>query len=207
MTIPPEDAAYYRQSRELLEEAYLSGEDPRRQSGFSGDDAKWEWLRRPITRAFHRDGTLLDVGCASGYLMETARRWAAEDGRDIEPHGLELIPSLAELARRRLPHWAGRIHTGNVMTWDPPHRYDFVRSELVYVPDHRGPDLVSRLLDRFVLPGGRVIICSYGSTTSDRAVARPVADLLEGWGYPVAGSREEVAENGRVGVRLAWVDA
>ncbi len=207
MTIPPEDAAYYERSRELLEDAYLAGDNPRRQSGFSGDDAKWEWLRRPVTRAFHRDGTFLDVGCASGYLMETAQRWAAEDGRRIEPHGLELIPSLADLARRRLPGWANRIHTGNVMTWDPPHRYDFVRSELIYVPDHLGPKLVSRLLDRFVLPGGRVIICSYGSTTSDRAVARPVAELLEGWGYSVAGSHEEVADNGRVGMRLAWVDA
>lgn len=204
--IPPEDQAYYARGRELLEAAYLAGGDPRRQSGFSGNDAKWEWLRRPITRAFHKDGTFLDIGCANGYLMECARRWAADDGRAIEPYGLEVIPSLAELARRRLPLWADRIHTGNVMAWDPPRGYDFVRSELGYVPDHRRPDLVSRLLDRFVLPGGRLIMCSYGSTTSDRAVARPVAGLLTKWGFDVAGSHEEIAGNGRIGLRLAWVD-
>ncbi len=206
MVIPPDDQAYYERSRELLEDAYLAGEDPRAQSGFSGDDAKWEWLRRPITKAFHKDGTFLDVGCASGYLMESAAKWAAEDGRAIEPHGLDLIPSIAELARRRLPHWADRIHVGNVMTWDPPVRYDFVRSELIYVPNQRGADLVQRLLDRFLLPKGRAIICSYGSTTSDRAVARNVSGLLADWGFEIAGSHQEVADNGRVGLHLAWVD-
>lgn len=200
------DEAYYERTREALEQAYLAGDDPRQQSGFSGDDARWEAMRRPITQAFHRDGSFLDVGCASGYLMESVVRWAAADGLDIEPHGLELIGSLAELARRRLPQWADRIHHGNVMTWDPPHRYDFVRSELVYVPDKRGPDLVSRLLDRFLLPGGRAIVCSYGTTSSDRAVARPVAELLAGWGYEVAGSDEVAADNGRVGMRVAWVE-
>lgn len=204
--ISSEDRAYYARSRDLLEQAYLAGEDPRRQSGFSGDDAKWEWLRRPITQAFHKDGTFLDIGCASGYLMECARRWAAEDGRNIEPYGLDMIASVAELARRRLPMWADRIYTGNVMAWDPPLRFDFVRTELVYVPAHRRADLVARLLDRFVVPGGRLIVCSYGSTTSDRAVARQVTDLLTAWGHDVAGSHEEVAENGRVGLRLAWVD-
>ncbi len=34
-------------------------------------------------------------------------------------------------ARDRLPQWADRIYTGNVIAWDPPRRDDLVRSKLV----------------------------------------------------------------------------
>lgn len=205
--IPPQDQAFYDHLVELLEEAYLAGENPRKQSGFSGDEAKWERDRRPIVEAVDRSGTFLDVGCASGHLMECVAEWAAEDGYEVEPHGLDLIPSMAGLARRRLPHWADRIHTGNVMSWEPPRRYDFVRTEIQYVPEWRRPDLVRRLLDVFLVPGGRVIVCSYGSSRRPSPGAEPVADLLAGYGFTVAGHAEVVADTGRVTTRVAWVDA
>lgn len=200
------DDAYHERTRHLLEGAYLAGDDPRRQSGFSGDEAKWEWLRRPVLAAVDADGTFLDVGCANGYLMESVHRWAAEDGHAIETYGLDLIPSLADLARHRLPRWADRIFTGDVLTWEPPRRFDVVRTELVYAPPRRRRHLVERLLARSVAPRGRLIVCSYGSTASDREVAAPVGALLRQWGLLVAGTREEVAANGRVGLRMAWVE-
>ncbi len=205
--IPPEDQAYYDATVELLEEAYLAADNPRSQSGFGGDAAKWERDRRPIVAAVHRGGTFLDVGCASGHLMECVAAWAAADGFAIEPHGLDLIPSMADLARRRLRHWADRIHVGNVMTWEPPRRYDYVRTEGRYVPDWRRRDLVARLLDRFLVPGGRMILCSYGSSRRPEPAAEPVAGLLRSWGYELAGSAEVVAPTGRVTLRAAWVDS
>ncbi|MDP9437816.1 MAG: hypothetical protein M3P49_03580 [Actinomycetota bacterium] len=66
--------------------------------------------------------------------MESLVAWAGEDGRRIEPCGLDLIPSLA---RERLPRWAGRISVGNVLGWEPPLRFDFVHTELEYVPRDR----------------------------------------------------------------------
>jgi hypothetical protein len=48
-----------------------------------------------------------------------------------------LAPALVELARSRLPQWADRILVGNALRWDPPRRFDFVRTELVYVPPER----------------------------------------------------------------------
>ncbi len=76
------------------------------------------------------------------------------------------MPALAELARARLPDWAGRIFVGNALTWAPPQRFAFVRTELVYVPDERQRALVERLLGEIVAPGGRLILCGYGSPRS-----------------------------------------
>jgi hypothetical protein len=38
------------------------------ESGFGGDEARWERARRPIISAIDCDGTFLDVGCANGLL-------------------------------------------------------------------------------------------------------------------------------------------
>ena len=99
----PEDEPYYAETRRLLEGAYLEAEGPRGGSGFRGDAGRWERARRPIASAIDRDGTLLDVGCANGLLMESLVAWARRDGVEIEPYGLELIPSLAALARGGCP--------------------------------------------------------------------------------------------------------
>jgi hypothetical protein len=164
---------------EIFEAAYLGGDNPRAQSGFGGDEARWEAGRRPIARAIDRDGTFLDVGCASGYLMESVVRWSRHR---IEPYGLELVPALAELARRHLPQWADRIFVGNALTWDPPRRFDFVRTELVYVPESRQRDLLTRLLGDVVSAGGRLIVCGYGSPRSGVAV-HPVRQHVRQHGF------------------------
>ncbi|MDQ3328106.1 MAG: class I SAM-dependent methyltransferase, partial [Chloroflexota bacterium] len=111
----PDEAGWYDGVRRYLEDAYLAGENPRAQSGFGGDAAYWERARRPMTGAIERDGTVLDVGCANGLLMEDIAAWAAEDGYRIEPYGLDFSSAIADLARRRLPYWKDRIYTGNVI--------------------------------------------------------------------------------------------
>lgn len=118
--ITPEDAAWYAANTHRLETAYLAESDPRRQSGANADAARWERRRRVIAAAIDRDGTLLDVGCANGHLLETLVEWARADGHTVEPYGLDISARLAALARQRLPGWADRIGVGNAMTWDPP---------------------------------------------------------------------------------------
>lgn len=158
-----DDDCWFDGMAAIFDTAYLEGENPRAQSGFGGDEARWEVGRRPIVEAVDRDGTFLDIGCASGLLMESLVRWSPHR---LDPYGLELAPAVAELARRRLPQWRDRIFTGNALYWEPPMRFDFVRTELVYVPAARKADFVQRLLDRFLVPGGRLILCGYGSPRS-----------------------------------------
>jgi len=178
---------------EVYEEHYLASEDPRRQSGFGGDEARWEAARRPIVRAIDRPGTFLDVGCANGYLLESLVRWSPHA---IEPYGLDFSRRLVDVARARLPPWADRFYVGDALEWEPLRPFDFVRTELVYAPEPRWRELVERLLARAVLPGGRLIVCGYGSPR--RGVpAHPVRRIVREWGYkPVFELAEEAPEGG-----------
>lgn len=200
------DDAYYRRTIDLLEDAYLAGGNPRKQSGFGGDAVRWERARRLCVEAVDRDGTYLDVGCAGGHLMECVERWATEDGHRIEAHGVDISGPLADLARSRLPQAAERIHHGNVMTWEPPRRYTFVRSNPEFVPEHLRAGQVTRILEHFLEPGGRAIICSYGSSRDPDNRPEPVARLVAEWGFDVAGSAEAVELNGVVVTAVAWID-
>ncbi|MDP9353615.1 MAG: class I SAM-dependent methyltransferase, partial [Chloroflexota bacterium] len=128
-----DETRWHQEVAAVIVPAYLAGENPRAQSGSSGDDADWAYKCGLIADAVNRSGTLLDVGCASGYLMETLVGWCQERGHRIEPYGLDIAPELADLARQRLPHWQDRIFVGNALNWIPPWRFDFVRTGLEYV--------------------------------------------------------------------------
>jgi len=78
-----------------FEQAYLSSDDPRAQSGFNGSAERWEAARRLIVEAIDGPGTFLDVGCANGLLLESVVAWSAHE---IEPYGVDFAPGLVELA-------------------------------------------------------------------------------------------------------------
>ena len=187
----------------MIVPAYLAADNPRAQSGQSGDEAGWEHARSLVVEAVDRDGTFLDVGCASGHLMETARAWAAERGFALEPYGVDLSPELAELARLRLPRWADRIWVGNALDWRPPRRFDFVHlQELSYVPERRRRELVEHLLGDVCEPGGRLILGPANELAASRATER----LVRSWGYEIAG-RAERMKSAEVARRVLWIDA
>jgi hypothetical protein len=117
--------------------------------------------------------------------MESVVVWARGDGHRVEPYGLDISEKLAELARQRLPRWRERIFVGNALVWEPPMRFDFVRTELVYVPHSRRRAYTERLLERFVAPGGRLILCSYGSSRPEGVRAEPLVDEVREWGLPI----------------------
>ncbi len=173
------DDQWFSSMAAIFEAAYPAGGNPRAESGFGGDETRWEIGRRPIVEAIDRDGTFLDVGCANGYLMESVVRWAPYH---VEPYGLELAPAVAELARCQRPSWADRIFVGNALTWEPPMRFDFVHTELVYVPEARQGALLRRVLGELVAPGGRVIVTGYGSPRSG-VLTHPVRRIVREHGF------------------------
>jgi trans-aconitate methyltransferase len=192
-----------------LEAAYLASDDPRGGSGFRGDEARWERLRRPIVAAIDRDGTFLDVGCANGHLLDCVVDWAFAAGHRIEPYGLDVSAALVARATDRLPpRWSALLFVGDVRTWTPPRRFDFVRTELSYALEADQPALLERLLREVVAPGGRLIACSYGSRTRpEREPLVDVAALLADWGHPIAGSAVGRDPDGLVLTNVAWIDA
>jgi SAM-dependent methyltransferase len=183
--------------------AYLAGQTPWEQSGKSGDRASWERGRRPIMVAIDHDGTFLDIGCANGFLMECVREWGTEEGRDVEPYGLEISPELASLARRRLPRWAERIFVGNAASWVPTRRFDYVRTGLDYVPPTRRRELVEHLLANAVAPGGRLIVGVFNEEKDERRTEERIGS----WGHEIAGRVDAEHRDPRVAYRALWIDA
>lgn len=181
---------YYQDNRVLLESAYLKAETVQGGSGHGGDAESWRYGRGLIVDAIHKHGTFLDVGCANGLLMESVAAWAAERGLSIDPYGLDISERLAEEARRRLPDWAERIWVGNVMSWEPPMRFDFVCTRLEYAPEWLRGDQVGRLLGQFLSPGGRLIVQSYGCSSDPSLAPLSVGDHLRRMGFAVAGEPE-----------------
>jgi SAM-dependent methyltransferase len=187
----------------LVRPIYLAARTPWGQSGKSGGEADWMATRRFVVDALDRDGTFLDCGCANGYLMECVRRWAAAKGLDVQPYGVDIVADFVELARARLPQWAGRVWVGNVLSRVPPFRFDAVRVGLEYVPEHRRPDLVEHLLHKALAERGRLIVGPY----TEEAEHHATEDDLTAWGHVVAGRSELPHADPRVVRRLVWIDA
>jgi SAM-dependent methyltransferase len=203
-----DEEGWYREVQAIITPAYLAEETPWGQSGRGGDgEAGWEYARGLIADAIHRDGTFLDIGCASGYLMECLVPWTQQRGFAIEPYGLDIAPELADLARRRIPHWADRIFTGNAIDWQPPMRFDFVRTGLEYVPNRRQRDLVEHLLREVVAPAGRLIIGIYSEERDETRVEPSEEERVAAWGYRIAGRAERPhPRDPRLRYRLFWID-
>jgi SAM-dependent methyltransferase len=177
-----------------FERAYLATEDLRAQSGFHGSSERWEAARRPIVEAIDRPGTFLDVGCANGLLMQSVAEWSPFE---IEPYGVDFAPGLVEVARARMPEWAGRIWVGDAATWQPPFRFDFVHVRL---------EIGS--LDAVLKFGNRTIVSSDGSFRRPGSPrAEQVAKRLRELGHSVAGERYCHSDEHEVESAIAWIDA
>jgi 2-polyprenyl-3-methyl-5-hydroxy-6-metoxy-1,4-benzoquinol methylase len=171
------------------------------QSGHSGDAAQWEYSRRLVMDAVDRDVTFLDIGCANGLLMESVARWGGEDGHTVEPYGVDISARLAHLARDRCPQWADRIWTANAATWQPPRRFDVVRTGLEYVPDRSRPAYVDHTLT-FLEPGGRLVLGKHNEETDLDTLAAEV----ESWGHPVVGRSTRPHAHPALSYKLCWIE-
>ena len=167
--------AWFINVRDVLEAAYVAHDEPWKQSGMSGPAERWTALRKPIADCIDHAGTFLDIGCANGYLLECCLAWTTERHLSIEPYGVDLSPRLIALAQQRLPNLADRFVVCNAFDWMPPRRFDFVRTELVYVPAAYERQYVTHLLANFLAPQGRLLIANYGEGDPD-----PARGLLPG---------------------------
>jgi SAM-dependent methyltransferase len=186
-----------------LEDTYLMSDDPIRQSGFSGGAERWRREREPLLKALREPGgDVLDVCCANGYLLECLVEWGRDRSLDIVPFGIDQGSKLIEVARRRLPQFAGDFRVANAWDWKPPRQYQYVYALWDCVPEEYLAEFVLRLIDRYVEKGGRLILGAYGSLSRDQ----PPFDLetfLRSAGYQLSGS-----SSGRIPevAHFVWLD-
>ncbi|MEM7029470.1 MAG: class I SAM-dependent methyltransferase [Chloroflexota bacterium] len=158
---------WFARNKSVLEDGYTSHEEPWRQSGFSGPEARWINLRKPIADCIDQSGTFLDIGCANGYLLECCLRWTAERDIHIVPYGLDFSEKLVELAKARLPQFEDHFYVGNALYWKPPQAFDFVRTGLEYVPGDYEKQYISFLLKHHVKVNGKLLIAHGGEGSAD----------------------------------------
>jgi 2-polyprenyl-3-methyl-5-hydroxy-6-metoxy-1,4-benzoquinol methylase len=151
-----------------LEKSYLKGVTPWQRSGVGLHNPRseeyWKAVRWPIVDAIGKSGSVLDIGCANGYLLESLQNWLEPKGITMEPHGLDISAALLEEAKQRVPE--GTFHLANVWGWKAPRKYDFVLTELVYVPEKDRQFYLRGLLRDAVEPEGKLIVSQYGSDLS-----------------------------------------
>lgn len=186
-----------------LEESYLTETDPILQSGFGGGAERWRAERGIILEAIPSDGDFLDIGCANGYLLTCLLAWGEERGVHLTPFGIDQGARLVALAKQRLPQYAPHFWVTNAWDWIPPRKFHYVYTLSEFVPPEFFSEYVKRLLSRYVMPGGRLILGSYGSGSRNEP-ARDVGAMLADLGYEVAGT----AQCGWLPfTRIAWVEA
>jgi len=187
---PEELNNWFDNLREVLENTYLLKEEPWKQSGMSGPEDRWTSLRKPVADCIDKSGSFLDIGCANGYLLECCIKWTAERRLKIDPYGLDISPKLVELARKRLPHYVEHFFTGNAFTWLPPRKFDFVRTELVYVPAEYEKQYLEFILRNHLKSDGKLLIANYGED-----LPNPEKGILPG-SYPTKKIAKRLADLG-----------
>jgi len=188
---------YFDLLHAAISEYYLAdASNPYQQSGRSSGAQRWEQTRRCLVEAIHRSGNFMDVGCANGLLLETVIDWAAEAGFCLRPHGLDFVADLVALAQQRFPEHRHSFVRANAFYWTPARDYDFVRTNLEYVPRADWLEFIRRQY-RAVSPGGRLIVCHYRNE-NDPVV--DIASIVGSAGYKVAGRTEAP------GVAIVWTE-
>ena len=175
---------WFASLKEELETAYIRNTKAWEQSGYYGSEELWTAARKPVADCIESSGSFLDIGCANGYLLECTLKWTSEKNLEITPYGLDISEKLIEMAKERLPEYAGNFYSGNGWDWENPVRFDYVRTELVYVPEHLQKQYLDRILITYLKEEGRLLVAEYGSGNRPSSTSY-LGNLLEVWGYNV----------------------
>lgn len=196
---------WYEINKQHFTGHYLASDNPRGQSGHSGDEHHYFLSHLTILEAVNKDGSFIDVGCANGYLLESLDRWTKALGYySIEFYGLDISEGLIDLAVKRLPSWKEKLFIGNALYWSPTVKYDFVCvKELSYVPNNKQKGFLEHLLHNYVAPKGRLILGPYG----EERQTKELENKLSEWGYTPTGYVEKSHPKHKLlSRRLLWFD-
>lgn len=175
---------WFTSLKEELETAYIRNELPWEQSGYYGSEELWTAARKPVADCIDKSGAFLDIGCANGYLLECSLKWTSERNLNIIPYGIDISEILIGLAKERLPEYADNLYAANGWNWENPRGFDYVRTELVYVPEYLQKQYLDRILSTYLVKGGTLLVAEYGLSSRPPDTSY-IGNLLEAWGYNV----------------------
>jgi SAM-dependent methyltransferase len=166
----------------------------------------WERQRKFIAEAINRDGTILDIGCGSGFLLKCLLEWS--DHRLI-PYGIDNNPKRIELAKMLLPKYTNNIVEEKVESLDLvgkglPKTFDFVYWNVWsnYAFQEESMLQAFKLIVGCVADGGRLIMGFYPNNKEERVYDLKKLDRLKELGF----SNLVLRENPDSNAFLVWWD-
>ena len=139
--------------------------------------SQWIETRQFITCSFHHDGTILDIGCANGYLLACFMSWSKYS---LIPYGIEVDPSVWR-ARLLFPEYESnfcQIGLDKYLQSNDrcgfPLSFDFVYWNVwtnFDLTDARNIDTLHEVI-ALVKPSGRLVMGLYDSWDSNKTKAK-----------------------------------
>ncbi len=142
------------------------------QSKCTGTPEMWQNTRRFISNQFESSGTILDIGCANGFLLKCLQRWS---NVPIIPFGIESDTSVYG-AKYLFPieYDAGHFEKIELEVWlndndnalkDFPNRFTYIYWNVWsngFEFDNEGCEIFVKLIERVAI-GGKLILGFYDS--------------------------------------------
>lgn len=142
----------------------------------------YETTRFFISRSIDRDGTILDIGCANGFLLRCLQEWS---GRTLVPYGVDKDASLIRKAKLLFSHHAGNFVVADLSIepdlsriW-PSTRFGYIYWNVwdnYAFKTQKETELLEACLRR-VRRGGRLILGFYESDTNKSVKIRHLLGL------------------------------
>jgi SAM-dependent methyltransferase len=180
-------------AKELIEGSYLS----------EADYEAWRNKREFIAKAIEKDGSVLDIGCANGFLLRSLQEWT---GKDLDPYGIDpLVKNITE-SRKLFPDIANHFvnaplaHLPNLSAEFLPEAFDCVYWNVwtqETLKDEKGIEGLKELWRR-TKPGGRLILGFYDTPELNQQKV----EAIKSNGYQISGT----LQNPEGQESLVWIE-
>ena len=126
----------------------------------------WEEGRRIIARAINNDGSILDIGCANGFLLRCLQEWS---GRKLVPYGIDIdyegINAAQHLFRGQSKNFIGASFDKIGLIAGLPKKFNFIYWTICDNWDLKKKRQLALVNETYkhVKPGGRLVLGFYKS--------------------------------------------
>lgn len=169
---------------------------------------EWKNNRFSITKAINKDGRILDIGCANGFLLRCLQEWS---NHKLEPYGIDIDQELIKEAKKLFPSQAKNFivkelkdflkNLAELSKHGFPAKYDFIYWNVWdnrKFENQKEVDIFKTVLE-LISDGGRLILGFYNLEKGREKIKK-----LKELGFKFSGIVENLGdcENGII----AWID-